>query len=191
MNPVLCECGCGQATPPARQTDSKKGWILGQPIRFIQFHHHRMLRPERRIDQVIRLKAKIKAVENGCLIWRGNITPSGYGVFWTTTGTNGAHRIAYELLRGEIPDGLTLDHLCRNRACVNPDHLEPVTIRENLRRAPTALSTINAAKTHCKRGHPFDEQNTYVFGDRFRQCKACARMHSRNYEKRKLMRRGA
>jgi hypothetical protein len=85
-----------------------------------------------------------------------------------------AHRFAWELLRGAIPDGLTLDHLCRNRRCVNPDHLEPVTAVENTMRGQ-APHAINARKTHCLRGHAFDEENTYVRSDGARICRACVR----------------
>ena len=85
-----------------------------------------------------------------------------------------AHRYAYTLLRGAIPVGLTLDHLCRNPRCCNPDHLEAVTQRENIRRG-TAPTAVNAAKTHCKRGHAFTTQNTYSRGEFDRRCRTCRR----------------
>ena len=183
---MTCACGCGGATRPARQTDRVKGWIAGQPIRFVRGHHLRLPRPERRRDPIERLMALVEKAEGGCWEWLGGKTSGGYG-HWAI-GERGvmAHRAAYELLRGPISSGLTLDHLCRNRACVNPDHLDPVPIGENLRRGDT-LNARNIAKSHCKRGHPFDGQNTYVFGNGFRQCKACARMHSKNYQKRKRL----
>lgn len=85
-----------------------------------------------------------------------------------------AHRVAYELVIGAVPDGLHLDHLCRNRWCCNPVHCEPVTIGENLRRGagPTG---INRRKTHCVKGHPFDAENTRINRDGTRRCLECAR----------------
>lgn len=84
------------------------------------------------------------------------------------------HRVAYEAFVGPIPDGQQIDHLCRQRACCNPEHLEAVTCRENLLRGDT-LTAAQAAMTHCKRGHPFDEGNTYLRADRpnTRGCIAC------------------
>lgn len=85
-----------------------------------------------------------------------------------------AHRVAYEMLVGPIPDGMQLDHLCRNRCCVNPEHLEPVTCRENLMRG-TGHAARNAAKTHCPQGHPYDDENTGFNKSGGRYCKTCNR----------------
>lgn len=85
------------------------------------------------------------------------------------------HRVAYELWVGPIPEGLQLDHLCRQPRCFNPVHLEPVTSNENTMRSPVAPAAINARKTHCKRGHLYDEANTYrIHGSR--HCRACNRL---------------
>jgi hypothetical protein len=107
----------------------------------------------------------------GCLLWTQEITPKGYGRFHCCGKNRAAHRLAYELARGPIPDGLVIDHLCRWRHCVNPDHMEPVTARINTLRGNTAAAQ-NVAKTHCKRGHPLSGDNIRMYrGERV--CKAC------------------
>jgi hypothetical protein len=124
-----------------------------------------------------RFWAKVQKTET-CWLWTGSKTPNGYPVFWNGKIQEGSHRYAYELLVGPIPAGLHIDHLCRNPGCVNPAHLEPVTQRENTMRSPIAPAALNAAKTHCKRGHPFDDENTYVVmrnGRPIRSCRICRR----------------
>ena len=96
-----------------------------------------------------------------CWLWLASLYPGGYGNFWDGTRHVRAHRWAYERLVGPIPEGLQLDHLCRVRVCVNPDHLEPVTNRENIMRGE-GLTAKQARQTHCKRGHEFTEANTYL-----------------------------
>lgn len=116
-----------------------------------------------------------------CWEWVGTVSRLGYGQFSTTTpdspnGKTFAHIFAWNLLVGPVPDGLELDHLCRNTVCVNPDHLEPVTHQENVRRGRAGLHmrTKAAAATHCSKGHPWDETNTYVHAKTGkRSCKAC------------------
>ena len=109
----------------------------------------------------------------GCWLWGGGFHSNGYGQFNPTRKHNAlAHRYAYEQLRGIITEGLTLDHLCRNRACVNPEHLEPVTNKINILRGKS-LPAHNAAKTHCLRGHPYDMFNTYTKPNGQRVCKTC------------------
>lgn len=109
-----------------------------------------------------------------CWNWAGGKS-GGYGYFRLVPSRNmvPAHRVAYELVVGPIPEGLTIDHLCRNRACVNPAHMEPVTLRENLMRGDT-LAAANTRKTHCLRGHEFDAENTQ-FHRGSRRCRACSR----------------
>ena len=100
--------------------------------------------------------------DSGCWIWQGAKGPAGYGVVFTKIGgrspeqQSAAHRIAYESAVGSIPDGLHIDHLCRNRACCNPAHLEPVEQTENSRRAARPRGT------HCGKGHPFEGDNLYI-----------------------------
>jgi hypothetical protein len=121
--------------------------------------------------------------ENGCWIWLGKISGRGYGSFPVGKMNYAAHRIYYEKAKGEIPEGLVLDHLCRNIKCVNPDHLEPVPARENTLRGvgPTA---INARKTHCPKGHPYDDDNLKINRGR-RHCKICDAAHKLNYSRTK------
>jgi len=107
-----------------------------------------------------------------CWEWSGG-TNNGYGRFHhTSIGSVYAHRLAYEMVRGPIPDGLSIDHLCRNTRCVNPDHLEAVPIKENILRG-TSPSAQHAIKTHCVAGHLFDDENTYRPARGGRECKAC------------------
>lgn len=108
-----------------------------------------------------------------CWPWMAAIV-DGYGVFKLAGRQRKAHRITFESMVGPVPDGMQLDHLCRNRACCNPAHLEPVTCRDNLLRGDTHAAR-NASKTHCHRGHPFDDDNTYHRGGR-RICRACRRL---------------
>lgn len=123
-----------------------------------------------------RFWAKVDRQPNGCWHWMGERGRNGYGVA-RTAGAYFAHRLAYELLVGPIPEGLVIDHLCRVRHCVNPAHLEPVTSGENTLRGET-VAAANARKTHCDRGHEFTPENTYWKRDRagqprWRECKAC------------------
>lgn len=127
----------------------------------------------------------------GCWEWAGATNGVGYGVL--ALGRNGpkvlAHRLAYEQWVGPIPDGLTIDHLCRNPGCVRPDHLEPVTQRVNTLRG-TSPSAAQAKQTHCKRGHPFDEANTHITTTGKRNCRTCHRDYERERQRR-LRERGA
>jgi hypothetical protein len=109
----------------------------------------------------------------GCLIWTGWTNLKGYGTTKIAGHTTTAHRAAWVIANGAVPDGYTVDHLCRVRNCINPDHLEAVPHRVNCHRSPLTRQSINAAKTECKRGHPFDERNTYRYPDGRRECRTC------------------
>lgn len=138
-------------------------------------------RASRRKPFVDRFWAKVdRGADDACWLWTGCITSRGYGQIRNETDRRVvAHRVAYELLVGPIPEGLTLDHLCRTRACVNPAHLDPVTMRENILRGE-APAASHARQTHCKRGHEFTEANTYRRRDHHgRQCRACTRARSK------------
>lgn len=115
----------------------------------------------------------------GCWPWLGLTFPTGYG-HTTILGEQYAHRLAYKLVVGPIPRGLTIDHLCRNRICANPAHLEPVTYRENVLRSPIAPAAINARKTHCRQGHAYSGENLLLRNHgRARICRACRNARSR------------
>lgn len=119
---------------------------------------------------------------NGCWIWRGSMYAKGYGKI----GRRGimAHRIAYEICKGDVPKDLCLDHLCKNRACINPDHLEIVTLVENVMRGESQHA-VNARKTHCVNGHEFTPSNIYVHPHRkTRDCKICRNRRCRDYRMR-------
>lgn len=126
---------------------------------------------------------------SGCWLWLGKITtPHRYGVLSLTT--NGkirelkAHQVAYQIYVGAIPGGLELDHKCRVRCCVNPDHLEPVTRRENIRRGASRVAD-NMRKTHCPQGHVYSHENTYLDPKGGRKCRECHRINERERSRRR------
>jgi hypothetical protein len=123
-------------------------------------------------DLPARMASKIRVDENGCWIWTGARQGNGYG----SVGYNGAsrltHRVTYELVVGEIPEGLQIDHLCRVRSCCNPQHCEPVTAAENVRRRPASLVT------HCPHGHEYSAENTF-YKRGARQCRECRAAYHR------------
>ena len=133
---------------------------------------------------IVRLMERVEKTDT-CWRWIGYIHPTtGYGMFTVKgVGTRPAHRWLYEELVGPIPGGMDLDHLCRNRWCVNPDCLEPVTRRENIMRGDGPRATRDRAQrlTSCRNGHEFDEANTAYDRSGHRTCRACKREAARKW----------
>lgn len=165
-----CQCGCGGKTVVSRVTDSSRGYVAGQPRAFLPFHRRRLSTVDYIVDDT-----------TGCWVWQlaRNGAGGGYGVMRNGGRQQPAHRVYYERLVGPIPEGLVIDHLCRNHACVNPAHLEPVTPRINVLRGETIVAA-NAAKTHCQNGHPFDAENTRILTSGSRRCRTCQREWQRD-----------
>lgn len=122
---------------------------------------------------------------SGCWLWLGPLRDSkeGYGgTSWEGKAWR-THRLFYTLLKGPIPDGLAIDHLCRNRICCNPDHLEPTTWKNNIHRGE-GIAAKNRIKTHCPQGHELSGANLSIWagnGSQQRQCRTCSAVHKRNY----------
>lgn len=125
----------------------------------------------------VNMRSKISVTPDGCWQWTAALNSKGYGSFNIDKVGKSTHRVVYELLVGPIPDGLQLDHLCRNKRCCNPAHLDPVTAAENARRRP------DVHKTHCVHGHELTPENTVVKarpnGRSIRNCRTCGNAQRR------------
>ena len=125
-------------------------------------------------DTAERLAAKSVIRESGCIEWKGAHVPSGHGRIFHEGRVQYAHRVAWQLQRGPIPDEMVIDHLCCNPPCVNVEHLRVTTHKINSL-AGTSPPAKNAVKTHCLRGHAFDTANTWIDRHGYRACRACAK----------------
>lgn len=111
--------------------------------------------------------------ERGCWVWQRSLSDTGYGRIVNNGQAVGIHRLAYELAIGPIPEGLVIDHLCFTRSCINPEHLEPVTHKENTLRG-SGVTAYNANRKYCVKGHAYDEENTHYHQGR-RYCRICVK----------------
>jgi len=135
-----------------------------------------------------RLLEKIEKDESsGCWNFMGSLDPSGYGCIKTGDGNRNtkAHRAAFRLLKGEIPEGRVIDHLCKNRRCCNPDHLEAVPFLINVRRGEATAVAADMRETHCPRGHLLSDENSEPYkasnGRTYMRCITCARESTRRW----------
>lgn len=123
-------------------------------------------------DRRVHFQTKYTVAPNGCWLWNGGVASNGYTYYYVSGIKTGAHRFSYQMNVGPIPDGLTLDHLCRVRHCVNPEHLEAVTLRVNILRG-NGPAAIHARQTHCIHGHEFTVENTRIRHNKWRECRTC------------------
>lgn len=157
-------------------------WMHGDPLADFSHQRHRVRPIEQRFFAKVDKRGPVPPDRpdlGACWAWTGRKNHAGYGSF-DTPRTERAHRWSYTHLIGAIPDELVLDHLCRNRACVNPQHLEPVTIGENVRRGKRPPK-----KTHCPSNHELVGRNLVVDKNGIRSCRTCVYDRTREYKRRK------
>lgn len=170
-------CSIADCDKPAKT----RGWCQTHYGRWSRYGDPNIYKRLRGYPEDVRFWSKVDA-DGDCWVWTCTLGDSGHGEF-SLSVTNqyySAHRWAWEHLVGPIPDGLTLDHLCRNPPCVNPDHLQPVPGRVNILRSYNPAAQ-NARKTHCPAGHPYDHAD----GDGRRRCFACRRAYMQEYRRRR------
>lgn len=154
-----------------------RGWCETHYTRWRKYGDPNVVKQVQGFD-IVRLMEKVEIQPGGCWLWLACVTQTGYGQFRFRGKLTPAHRASYVLHRGAIPPGAVLDHLCRVRRCVNPDHLEPVDQRTNLLRG-IGWAAVNASKTHCVNGHEFTAENTYVNPSGRRHCRICRKSQRR------------
>lgn len=141
---VMCACGCGSIAPLVRRNNAALGHIKGKQHDFVSGHNKRMLAG---IDML--MKNVEKGAEQSCWNWIGRLNRKGYGDVQIRGVKHNAHRAFYIEMGNSIPNGYHLDHLCRNKACVNPMHMEPVTPQENVRRQHAARAQEKRLRELC------------------------------------------
>ena len=139
------------------------------------------MNPYERFTNKIRISITRFYEGTPCWEWTATISPSGYGMFHYDGNMMPAHRFSYMYSKGKLNPQMDIDHLCRNRACTNPDHLQQVPHKENVLRG-IGLAAINKRKTHCKRGHEFTPENTIKGRNNARHCRECHKIHVKKYE---------
>jgi hypothetical protein len=138
------------------------------------------------VNEAERFKAKVNInTQTGCWEWTAAKGTNGYPMFWFGGKMGRAHRWAYAHWKGDIPDGMHLDHLCRVRHCVNPDHLEAVTASENMLRSPLVGRYKRNLPDNCPHGHPYAGDNLYVDPRGHRECRTCRRQALARHNNRK------
>lgn len=154
----------------------KKGNLIGNTYQLLSenMRPNNMKQTRRKKPIEVRFMKFVEKDQDGCWNWKGHIARKGYGSFHSKERL--AHRVSYLLFKGELIKNLTIDHLCRNRKCVNPDHLEQVTSKENRDRGLCGI-----LRTHCSNGHEFSKENTYLYPNarNKRVCKTCKKEQSR------------
>lgn len=170
-----CYCNCGRKTEIAKKTYRAQGQVKGEPNRYLAGH-----KASKRPDYI----EEDRGYNTACWIWQGGKDRTGYGLVNRPEHRGAAHIWYYKTMVGPIPEGLELDHLCRVRECVNPEHFEAVTHEENVKRG-LSPAAANARKTHCIHGHPFDAENTYIRPNGMRQCRICQREQIRAWHEKK------
>lgn len=142
-----------------------------------------------KIDNVEKILARI-AINGECWEWSGCITTSGYGTIRINNGESSkmyqSHRVMYSIFKKDIDDGIVIDHICKNRKCVNPEHLREVTMAFNCTENSDSPHAKHKAKTHCVRGHEFSKENTLILKNG-RKCKECSRINLKNYRSRQFL----
>lgn len=120
--------------------------------------------------EITRFNSKWITAKNGCHIWQAAKDNDGYGQFWLHRRQWKAHQVALLLAGRPIPEGFVANHTCRNKSCVNPQHLEAITVSESWRKDSCGVTYVNSQKTHCPQGHPYDRKH-----GRGRYCSICAK----------------